>query len=236
MSAPRRIRRLLGLALGLTLLSGCTLVAPEAGAADVDDFEIDSFEADYVLLRDEDGGSRLRTTERITAVFPDIDQNRGIVRSIPATPSAEAIGFEIVEVTDGEGTRRPFEVEQVEGSVDVVVAVPEGEFVHGEQTYVLTYQQRGVISDALEGQEFSWDVNGTGWAQPFGSVSAQVEIVGDLAASVYSVPFCYVSTSGVEIDDCTVRGGDGLYLVEAEDLGAGDSLHLVVQFEAGTFG
>jgi hypothetical protein len=219
-------------------LSGCGLPAqPESTpAADIQDFEFDSFDASYVLLRGDDGGSLLRTTERMTPVFPEYDQNRGIARGIPVVPSAAAVGFEVIEVTDGAGTRRPFEIDEVDGLVQIVVAVPEGEFVHGEQTYEITYQQRGVIDGIGESQRFSWDVNGDGWAQPFGSVSATIELADDLAGRVFGEPFCYVHGNDDPLDDCTVRGADGLYVADVEDLEPGRSLHVVVEFEPGTFG
>lgn len=222
------------------LLTGCTLpTQPEATPAyDLEDFEFESFEASYVLLLEEDGDSRLRTTERMTAVFPDVDQNRGIVRSIPTDPSADAIGFRVVEVTDGSGTRRPFELEEVAGFVNIVIAVPEGEFVHGEQTYEITYQQRGVVTRLdEEPQIFFWDVNGSDWQQPFGTVSADIELVGDLASQVYNEPFCVVDSDVDDPDfDCEMRGGEGFYTAEESDLEPGESLRFAIQFWPGTFG
>src|SRR5215207_432331 len=65
-----------------------TAVAIAAPApASVQDFTYDSFEADYYLVRGEGGTSHLYTTEKIVARFPDFDQNKGIVRSIPKADS-----------------------------------------------------------------------------------------------------------------------------------------------------
>ena len=236
MSASRRIRGAVALAAILALaLSGCAL-SESAPSDDIQAFEFDSFDASYVLLRGEDGDSLLRTTERMTAVFPEYDQNRGIRRGIEISPNAAAVGFEVVEVTDGAGTRRPFEIGEADGLVEITIAVPEGEFVHGEQTYEITYQQRGVIGGIGESQNFSWDVNGDGWPQRFGSVSATVELGDDLAGRVFGEPFCYVHGDDAPLDDCEVRGADGLYLAEVEDLEPRRSLHVVVEFEPGTFG
>jgi hypothetical protein len=235
-SASRRIRAAAALAAIVALaLSGCAL-SERAPSADTQDFEFDSFDAGYVLLRGDDGDSLLRTTERMTAVFPEYDQNRGIRRAIEVFPSAAAVGFEVVEVTDGEGTGRPFEVDEADGLVEITIAVPEGEFVHGEQTYEVTYQQRGVITGIGESQKFSWDVNGDGWPQPFGSVSATIQLADDLAGHVFGEPFCYIHGDDAPLGDCSVRGADGLFIAEVEDLEPNRSLHVVVEFEPGTFG
>ena len=54
--------------------------SPAPAHADVDDFTVTSFHADYVLGRDAEGRSTLHTTEEIEVLFPDFDQNRGIIR------------------------------------------------------------------------------------------------------------------------------------------------------------
>ena len=59
--------------------SGHPVTAPSG----VDDFSFDSFDASYVLGRDGSKNSTLHTTEKLVAKFPEIDQNRGIVRGIP---------------------------------------------------------------------------------------------------------------------------------------------------------
>ena len=52
--------------------------------ADTSDFIITDFQADYYLDRDSSGHSTLKTIEKITAQFPDYDQNHGIERAIVA--------------------------------------------------------------------------------------------------------------------------------------------------------
>ena len=46
--------------------------------ADVNNFVIRDFQADYYLDKDSEGRSTLKTVELITAEFPDYDQNHGI--------------------------------------------------------------------------------------------------------------------------------------------------------------
>lgn len=233
----RHRRGALAAAAALTLLlSGCTQPGTDP-VPDIQDFEFDTFDAQYILLRAADGGSTLRTIETMTAIFPEDDQNRGIVRTIETYPTSDFVGFEMIGVTDGAGTRRPFEIEQTASVITIVIAVPDGEFVHGEQTYEITYQRRGVIDAYGEVQHFATDVNGVGWAQPFGTVTAELELVGDLATAVYNEPFCYQRTEYGDPDfECDVRGGEGFYEAELNDLEPGESLHFYLEFQPGTFG
>ncbi|MER3393764.1 MAG: DUF2207 domain-containing protein, partial [Microcella pacifica] len=107
-----------------------TTVAPVAAVggavlpADVNDFTFDSFEAQYVLGRDDDGHSTLTTTETIVARFPEFDQNRGLRRAIPATYQGHTTSLEVVSVTDESGDPRPYSVDADSGIVTVTSAVP----------------------------------------------------------------------------------------------------------------
>ena len=68
-----------------------TALPPQAGWAalpgDTSDFEFRSFDAVYTLTRAADRHAALDVVETAVAVFPSFDQNRGIIRSIPASPT-----------------------------------------------------------------------------------------------------------------------------------------------------
>src|SRR5690606_3845643 len=101
---------------GVVLLTG---VAAAAAPSDVNDFEFESMHVDFTLTRDADGASRLRAVETIVALFPEFDQNRGIVRDIPSLESFGAIDagglgridhdVDVVSITDENGDPVPFE-------------------------------------------------------------------------------------------------------------------------------
>ena len=132
--APGVTRRLLAAVLTLVVLAvgglGVTIVAllPKAGPASasgslaavgapdartgVDDFRFASFDALYELDRDSESRSILRTTEHLVAVFPDIDQNRGIRRAIPAVYDGHSTHLDVTSVTDADGTPRPYTSER----------------------------------------------------------------------------------------------------------------------------
>ncbi len=207
--------------------------------AGVDDFTFDSFDAHYVLGIDDEQRSTLTTTETLVAVFPDFDQNRGIRRFIPSTYDGHPLQNQVISVTDENGQRRDFEQgfeSDDSGSYQVLtIAVPEGQYVHGTQTYVIEYTQRDVTAyfENTDDDEFYWDVNGTGWAQPFGQVSATVDLADGLAGVLTSTS-CYYGFDGSN-DQCEIIESEGTITASVDDLGAYQNMTIVAAFPAHTF-
>ena len=114
-----------------------------AAPASVQDFAYDSFEADYYLVRGAGGKSRLFTTEKIVARFPDFDQNKGIVRSIPKADSGVPHDTEVVSVTGAGGAPIPWWIEEDEDFVYVLTG--DDSYVRGPQTYVISYTMSDVV-------------------------------------------------------------------------------------------
>jgi len=210
----------------------------------VDDFSFASMHADYQLGRDDEGHSTLTTAETLVARFPETDQNHGIRRYLPTHYRGQPTGVSIVSVTDETGADRDYETEDFSDDDDadfLEVTIADDDFVHGEQTYVITYEQTHVIlfPDDTSDQEFYWEVNGTGWAQPFDTVSATVHVAPELVSDLTGRTACYQggSASGAACDSLDeAADGDG-WVVEAtaNDLGRGEGLTLAVGFADGTF-
>src|SRR4051794_23384059 len=195
------------LALLLVLLGGA---AP--ASADVDDFSFSSFVADYYLDRDADGRSTLRTVERLTAEFPDTDQNKGIQRALVHDYRGAPTDLRVVGVTDGNGTPLSWDTEDEDEFTLVTIAADD--YVHGSHTYEITYEQRNVILfDQDSGaQELYWDTNGTGWAQPFASVIGRLHVPADLGPALSGDTACYQGAEG-STDRCAIaqeKSGDGV--------------------------
>ncbi|MFN3708240.1 DUF2207 family protein [Microcella sp.] len=224
---------LFGVAAPLGALPGS---AP-AAHANVDNFVFDSFEAEYVLDRDDEGRATLVTTETLVARFPNVDQNRGIRRTLPATYQGRTTELEVLSVTDERGASRSFFVESDGGVTSVVSAVPEGQFVRGVQTYVITYVQRDTV-DAFTNtgaEEFYWNLNGTDWRQPFGEVRGTVRLGPGLAERLTGGAFCYQGVAGSsEWCDITVDG-DTITVASTRPLGAFENVTVAIGFTPGTF-
>ena len=211
--------------------------------ASVDDFEFDSFDAVYELGIGEDGVSTLRTTETLVAVFPSFDQNRGIARYLPTRYLGQPLPTEVLGVFDDTGKERQWSAFTEGQALVVESVVPAGEYVRGEQTYVFDYRSLNVIRDFSDSsglQEFYWDVNGSGWSQPFGRVTATVRVPAELAAGLSATgESCFQGPEG-STTPCTIsreERADGGVVFEASagGLGPNETMTIAIGFLPDTF-
>jgi uncharacterized membrane protein YgcG len=230
-------------ALGPAGIAAAAPVTPVRDAASVttgvQDFEFASYSADFYLDRDSGGHSTLKTVETFVATFPDIPQNHGMKRAIPMDYLGAPTDLSFESVTDGNGNPRPFTTETDDNGF-LVVTSREDNFVHGNQTYVFTYTQRNVtrLFEDTNKDEFYWDTNGTGFLQPFGTVSARVHVPAALSEALVPGESCY---QGAEksTDKCPIEraaDADGqVFTVAVEGIGPGQNVTVVVPFKANTF-
>jgi uncharacterized membrane protein YgcG len=218
------------------LAAGLALTAAPATAG-VDDFEFESMTVQYSLSRDADGTARLHVVETLVALFPEYDQNRGIVRDIPTDYGRVDTGVDIRSVTDEAGQAVPYEESRwsdYAGDEYVSLALGTDEFVHGRTTYVIEWTAHDVIGTFDTGQEFYWDVNGTGWAQPFGEVSAALVLSPELRATTTGDTACFFGYDS-STERCDIRMTDEGVEIVPLALGGYQNVSMVVGFEPGTF-
>jgi uncharacterized membrane protein YgcG len=205
--------------------------------ADVSDFSFASFDAVYELSADEEGRSVLDTTETLVAEFPEIDQNRGIQRAIPLDYDGHPVDLRITSVTDGTGAARAYETDEEDDLL--VLTIADDEYVHGAQTYVISYEQHNVthVPDDADLDEFSWDVNGTGWEQPFGRVSAELRVDEAIVGRFTGSAACYQGPEGdpTRCDTIDTSTSPLVITAAAEGLGPHENLSIAAAFEPGTF-
>ena len=245
---------------GLALRGGeSTVTAALRVAGSVDDFSYDSFEAEYWLARGAGGRSELFTTETLVARFPDVDQNKGIVRWIPKSDSGIAHDPVVVGVTGAGGASIPWWTEEDDDFVYILTG--DDSYVRGTQTYVISYTMSDVVLryDDTEADEFYWDTIGTDHAQPFGEVRADIRILGEAADGVLADrAFCYTgpaqSTERCDIQpipsisppDDVLAWAIGNGVIDADvtqrafsagdsDLGADENVTVAIGFTRGTF-
>ena len=203
---PRTLRTLLVAALcAIGVATGwMTAVGPAApAAADVSDFSYRSWESRYELDTDADGRAVARVTETLVAEFPDIDQNRGIVRGIPKDYLGVSTEPKDFLVTDAAGAPVPFEVESEDGFVAVLTG--DDAYVHGEQTYVISYTLRDVVLARDDGtaDEFNWDLVDFEHQQPIERFGATIVFGPGLADRLTGNARCYVGEAGAT-DECEI--------------------------------
>jgi uncharacterized membrane protein YgcG len=237
----RRSRLLTSLAgLGLVLLP---LAAAAPAHAGVEDFAFESLDVQYFLDRDDAGHSTLRTVETFVAVFPDVDQNRGLVRRIPITyggtdafdPRRVDTQLHIVSVTDGDGEEVYWETFDA-GPGIYGMYLDDDTYKHGRHTYVIEYTQRDVTRafENTGADEFYWDVNGTDWPQAFGTVSATIHLGAGLASALTGRAACYRGEYASDTP-CPIEVAGNAVSLSENEVGGYQNVTFSIGFDRGTF-
>ena len=223
-----------------------TLAVPQSASAvpaGVQDFSFTSYSADYYLSRDAEGHSTLRTVETFVAKFPNVDQNRGIIRAIPNDYDGVPLHTSVASVTNEHGAPVHFEATESGGFTELALGTDD--YVHGSQSYVITYTQQNVVRAFADtgDDELYWDTNGTGFSQPFGSVTARVHVDPAIVPFLTGNNACYRGAQG-STDRCEITGpaddtatisGSQLLTATTGALAAHENLTVVIGFTAGTF-
>lgn len=218
----------------LSLASIVLLYAPSAHAA-VNDFTISQYDIDFNLSRDGDNHSRLTTKETITAVFPETNQNHGIERYIPKSYDGHPVDLDIQSVTRGDGSEWNYTT-YGSGEYTVVRIGDADKYVHGAQTFVLSYTQRDATRYFADtnADEFYWDTNGTQWRVPIQSLNVSLALDEQLSSLRSGSQACYQGQYGSG-DKCELTVDGPKYTVTATNLLPGDNITLAVGFKPQTF-
>ncbi|HZJ34735.1 MAG TPA: DUF2207 domain-containing protein, partial [Candidatus Angelobacter sp.] len=205
-------------------------------SASVNDFVIRDFQADYYLDKDNEGRSTLRTVESITADFPEIDQNHGIERAIVSTYNDHPTSLKIESVTDQTGKNWSYSTRKENDNLILQIG-DKDIYVHGLQTYVITYNQHDVTNffSDTNSDEFYWNVNGTGWYQPFDKITARLHIGLNIVNTLTDDQACYSGASGSTNVSCVITRSGDVIAFSATTLEIGENLTIAVGFKPQTF-
>lgn len=211
-------------------------VALPARAVDVNNFTISDYKIEYTLGRDSENRSTLKTTETITAQFPDFDQNRGLERAIPKSYDGHRTDVKIESVVDGQGQPRTFDTRSDDNGNLVVRMADMSRYVHGAQTYRLTYTQRDVTRyfENTQRDEFYWDTNGTGWKVPIERLSVRVMVDEALRSRLSGDSACYIGEAG-STNQCEIKTENGAISAQADGIAPGHNITLALGFAPDTF-
>jgi uncharacterized membrane protein YgcG len=229
----RRLKLLAGVIAAI-----CLLAIPRVHAQNTSNFTIESFEADYYVSRDAAKTSQLSVTEQVTAVFPDFDQNHGILRAIPKTYQGHTLSLEVKTVTDMSG--HPYRYTTYTDHDNLVLKIGEPDkYVHGRVGYTIKYTMRNVATYYTDHDEWYWDVNGDQWQQPFDSVTARLHIDQAIAPALQNTYKCFSGVYGSTGQTCNITGTDDnggvIVTATARHLQPGETLTFVLGFGKGTF-
>lgn len=224
---------------GVVGLSAAAMTLASAGGAaaedlDVEDFSYPSWDVSYQVEMDSEGRAQAEVTEELVAQFPDFDQNRGIIRSLPTRYQGAPAAPQNISVTDDAGADVPFDVEDEGGFRSILVG--DDSFVHGEQTYVISYTVDDVMHAADEADEFYWDLIPSDREQDIEEVSAEIIMGPELTAALTGSSACYLGTPE-DSQDCTLEASgaeEAVFTVPETTLPAGQGLTAAIGVESGT--
>lgn len=220
------------------ILFGASL--PSTAKASVDDFYFDSMEVDYYLSKNEQGRSVVKVKEVLMAVFPEYDQNRGIVRAIPTRYQDHSVDLTIDSVLRNGAVANIYSDETEDNYRILTIRDDSDDYLHGSNVYEIDYTMHDVtLNDSGDSQvdEFYWDVNGNGWSQDFGRVVARVHLAEDLQDNLLTNRIaCYTGSYGGTDRNCDFDASDGTITISTtEKLLANQTLTLAIGFKSQTF-
>lgn len=217
----------------LSLISAGGATADDA-AEDVENFSYSSWDLNYHISLDSQGRATAEITEELSAQFPETDQNRGIVRSLPLRYQSAPAAPENISVTDGSGHEVPFEVENEDGFRSILVG--DDTFVHGAQTYVISYTVDDVMHATEQADEFYWDLVPVDRQQEIDDVTAQITLDSTLSSALTGSSTCYRGTPE-DTQSCTIEetaADEAVFSVSESQLPAGQGLTAAIGVEPGT--
>lgn len=229
------------LVVGVLVLALGFFSVPTAYAG-TNDFTISSYNVEMTLGRDSENRSTLSAKETITAEFPNYDQNHGLERAFVTEYDGHSLSLNVTSVTDGSG--RTLDSHWSGSNLRIGDA---DTYVHGTQTYVISYTMRDVTkyySDTAK-DEFYWDVIGTDWLVPIRQASVRLT----LDSTIFSrsgAAYCYVGVSRSTETCELVQESAGhqqaagepsslTYTTTVTDIGNGEGVTVAVGFMSETF-
>jgi len=205
-------------------------IKPRVAHADVNNFTITNFQADYTLTNKSPAG-QLKVKEIIDINFTDF--NHGIFRAIPASYMGHNL-----HVSDINVEKWPFTTSSQNDNLVLKIG-DANQTVTGQQQFVINYTLHNVVTFYDDHDELYWDINGDQWQQPFEKVSATFHIpeayltkpaalkcfTGEFGQGVKSGQNCTIMVSGQGLIESNILNG----------LGSFETLSTVISLNKGNF-
>ena len=185
------MRHLKALFAAFVLINLVLLALAPTVHADLNDFTVTSFKADYTLTKADPQG-QLNVSEAINVDFTD--QNHGILRAIPDSYKGHSLELKVDSITSTSGAPTEYSTYQSGGNTVLKIGDPT-RTVTGAQEYTINYTLNNVISFYQDHDELYWDINGNQWTQAFENVTATLHLPRGLQLNSQA-PVCYAGATG----------------------------------------
>ena len=213
----------------VVFISSWILLAAPPVRADVNDFVITDFKADYVLTADDSQGL-LKVQEEIDVVFSD--NNHGILRAIPKKYKDHSVRLKIRQVSSRSGAPSQYTTYSENDNLVLKIGDPN-QTVTGAQSYTIIYTAENVVTFYDGHDEFYWDVNGDQWEQPFSKTSATFALPG----RVINKLDCFTGSFDATTQNCNIdsTAGDTVKTSTTQELKPNETLTMVIGMPKGIF-
>lgn len=217
--------------IALVLPALAFLLVPAAAHADVNNFTVTDFSADYYLNKNDPQGG-LTIDEHIAVDFTDF--NHGILRALPQRYNGQDQHLKITKVLR-DGQAEKYTTSGSNGNKVLKIGNANAT-ITGQHEYEVDYSVRNVMRFTNGHDELDWNVNGTQWQQPFTRVRAVLHVPTSLATSLGDL-HCYTGYQGSTATDCTLHKpvADMVAYAASRPLSGGETLTFRADFANGTF-
>jgi uncharacterized membrane protein YgcG len=215
--------------IGVAFLGSSLFFSVAVNAQGVNDFVVESFEANYSLSNKDPQGT-LEITEQIELVYSG--QNRGILRAIPNTYKSNKLQLQIISVKRDKKTEPYITYNENENTI---IRIGDADtYLTGIHSYEIVYEVSNVISFYETHDELYWDVNGNQWPVPFNNVKATVRYTAQNSNT--KRPACYTGILGSSEQNCSIdENANKVDYATTRELNAYEGMSLIQGFEKGYF-
>lgn len=202
-----------------------------AMAQSTDSFTISDYKVEMWLDKDDENRSTLKTMETITADFPQSDQNHGLEKVFVKEYNNHPTGLQLQSVTNMRGVSLPHH-----WNGDTLRIGDKNTYVHGPNTYKITYTQRDVTRYYADTNkdEFYWDVIGTEWRVPITSATITIHLSAKVRDAAEGQPVCYQGVVGSN-QRCVTNMSGGQISGTVFNLKPKEGVTIAIGFTKGTF-
>ena len=217
-------------AIAFSFMGVVAFVSP-ASAQSTNNFTISSFDVEMKLGRDTERRSTLAVKETIVAEFPESDQNHGLERAFVKEYDGHGLSFELKSVTDEHGEALTYR-----WMGDVLRIGDADMYVHGKNTYVISYTMRDVTKffKDVNRDELYWDVLGTDWTVSISQAQVKVMLDGQLQGALTGDAACYVGALGSTMR-CGMAQDGAEFSAAASGLRAREGMTMAIGVGGGKF-